>query len=111
MQATSKLHSPLPSPDRPLLRVCGRYMSDYAAMATMNIQITFVIVHIKCVQNYNKFEVKGLNMAQIRNLHNNTYTINLESISSSSVLKNGGSLQNRWFYTSHHRCIEVAFSW
>ena len=41
MQATSKLRSPLPSPDRPLLRMRGRYLSDYAAMPTMNIQYFF----------------------------------------------------------------------
>ena len=41
MQATSKLRSPLPSPDRPLLRMRGRYLSVDAAMPTMNIQYFF----------------------------------------------------------------------
>ena len=40
MQATSKLRSPLPSPDRPLLRMRGCYLSVDAAMPTI---ITMII--------------------------------------------------------------------
>ena len=38
---TSKLRSPLPSPDRPLPRMRGRYFSVDATMPTMNIQYFF----------------------------------------------------------------------
>ena len=58
MQATSKLRSPLPSADRPLLRVRGRYLSVDAAMPTMNISteahdsifLSVYHVDIKCAQ-------------------------------------------------------------
>ena len=52
MQATSKLRSPLPSPDRPLLRMRGRYLSADAAMPTMNIQISSSISKFKKRKGY-----------------------------------------------------------
>ena len=47
MQATSKLRSPLPSPDRPLLRMRGCYYADNEYSNQFNI--SFAIVDIKCV--------------------------------------------------------------
>ena len=63
MKATSKLRQPLPSADRPLLRVRGRFLSDNA-----NMPITCILRYFQKCAKLRTFVSERVNRAS-ENMH------------------------------------------